>query len=723
MNTEPSSVASSWAGSAAGMSAHRKERGHIAQRACEVCRRRKQKCDEEKPTCGYCSKAQLECDYGSPKPTKKDKTLVELLDLVTNINQHTSHIPEISAQLLILRDSIPTLLPTESSASSDGASSTATMQPSSGLSLTPRHQAARRYAPAVDRILFWPAVRQTLENVRPKIPGIQAIFQGPESSSVLFEQRGDPRRLFRGGLESLGAQDRISLAIAPDDPRPLQMTSISPHIIAERIRIYFNTFNRIHPVLDRQYFMEVVFPGVLHNRFCEDAASTLLCLVMALAEVAIADVSGRGFSAFQSHQDGDPGDPRDYIEYRPPGIEFFNEARRRLGFSVGECSLENIQMFILAGLYYESCSRHMEFWKMTISASLACYALIARNSAEIYAAHGDQICRAFWYCSIMETGMQQELELPLTGLDKLESRIQLPQFPDYVTTTDELLRVQMYNDRISHYGEVFVYHISLRNIAVKIYNGLKQVAEASVPISNQTMPGPDDLLQAVVDKMARELEQWHGSLPVHLSWDRNLPSTVYSAPDLQPSGQSFYAQNMYAAEAMDALHSAPMSSFIGSDITNPNTSIGYPNSDDVLLAIMRSRYYRLEYLLYRPFAYKILHEHPDSLTETDLSATTRFLHACVLWPIMVPPTSQHKRMIPCLYFWSQNILGALIILHLSLINPTLSKIRQRHCRQGFEQEAELTVEWGTAWIRDLKDVDRTAQRCWAILKGLYRLDD
>ncbi|KAK2005705.1 hypothetical protein LZ32DRAFT_633418 [Colletotrichum eremochloae] len=459
--------------------------------------------------------------------------------------------------------------------------------------------------------------------------------------------------------------------------------------------------------------MEVVFQGVLDDHFCEDAASTLLCLVMALAEVAIADVSSRPFTAFQGHPDGEPSNDAEFIKYRPPGIEFFNEARRRLGFSMGECSLEKIQVFILTGLYYETCSRHMEYWNMIISASLACHTLVTSNSAEIYAAHGDQICRAFWYCSIAEPGIKQESELLLTGPDELESRIQLPQFPDHVTMTNELLRVQMYNDSMSHYGEVFVHNISLRNLAVKIQNELKQVAEAPIRVPGQTMPGPDDLLRTIVDKLARELEQWHGTLPDHLSWDRNLPSTMYTTHDLQSSSPSFYTQSIHVAEAMDALHSAPMNSFMGSDIANPI----------VLLAIMRSRYHHIECILYSPFAYKVLHEHPDNITETDLSATTRFLHACVSWPIMVPPTSQHKRMIPCRYFWSQNILGALIVLHLSLINPTLSKIRQSRCRQGFEQEAELTIEWGTAWIRDLKDIDRAAQRCWMILKGLYQLDD
>ncbi|WQF85015.1 Putative zn(2)Cys(6) fungal-type DNA-binding domain-containing protein [Colletotrichum destructivum] len=725
MDAEPSSVASSWAGSAAGNSANRKERGHIAQRACEVCRRRKQKCDEEKPTCGYCFKAQLECDYGSPKPTKKDKTLVELLDLVTNINQHTSHIPELYAQLLTLRDIIPASLPIDhsggSSSSSDRASSTAILLPSRRLGPTSQHQAARRYASSVNKIMIWPAVRQTLENVRPKISGLQAIFQRPGLSSVLLEQRGDARRLPRGGVESMASQDRIALGIAPDDPIPVQMTTISPHVLEDHARIYFNTFNRIHPVLDRQYFMGVVFPRVLMNNFDEDASSTLLCLVLALAEVAMADVSGKGLLSFQD-QPRKPDDTTEKIEYRPPGIEFFNEARRRLGFSMSDYSLENIQMYILTGLYYESCSQHTESWKMTISASLACHALIANNPAELDAAHDDQICRVFWYCSIAETSLQLELQLPLTGLDKLEPSIQLPQFPEYVTTTDQLLRAQMYNDRMSHYGEIFSYQISLRNLAIKVHDGLNRVVEGSASISNQSFSGSVDSLRTGIDELARQLEQWHSSLPSYLSWDRNLAPTVFPSHEIQHPGQSFYGQSMYAAGSMEGLQSAPITDFIASDIGNPHANTGYPNSDIVVLAVMRSRYYHLETLLYRPFIYKVLHENPDTLTEADVSGTTRFLHACVLWPIMVPPVSQHKRMIPCLYFWLQNILDVLVALHLSVINPILSNIRHGHCRQGYEQEAELTIEWGIAWIRDLKDADRAAQWCWTILKSLYRLD-
>lgn len=33
---------------------------------------------------------------------------------------------------------------------------------------------------------------------------------------------------------------------------------------------------------------------------------------------------------------------------RPPGLLFFNEARKRMGFNLTECSLENVQIFALA---------------------------------------------------------------------------------------------------------------------------------------------------------------------------------------------------------------------------------------------------------------------------------------------------------------------------------------------------------------------------------------
>jgi hypothetical protein len=57
-------------------------------------------------------------------------------------------------------------------------------------------------------------------------------------------------------------------------------------------------------------------------------------------------------------------------------LALFNEARKRIGFVLTGCDLENVQIFSLAALYYQSCFRHVDFWRMTVSASMACHVLV-----------------------------------------------------------------------------------------------------------------------------------------------------------------------------------------------------------------------------------------------------------------------------------------------------------------------------------------------------------
>ncbi|KAF7949640.1 uncharacterized protein EAE97_003149 [Botrytis byssoidea] len=50
----------------------RKDRGPIASQAsaCDVCRQRKQRCDENRPKCGLCTRLKIDCNYREPVPTK-----------------------------------------------------------------------------------------------------------------------------------------------------------------------------------------------------------------------------------------------------------------------------------------------------------------------------------------------------------------------------------------------------------------------------------------------------------------------------------------------------------------------------------------------------------------------------------------------------------------------------------------------------------------------------
>lgn len=363
-----------------------------SRQACEACRGRKQKCDEGLPKCGYCTKAKVACVYRETQPTKyvyspihmfrsygrsapstlllpgfrrfqssprsirkllvnvqawcrKDKTLVEILDIVTSIHQQTSHIPDIYNKLQNIRAGIPPSLSSESSSS--GVPSIATLRSSGQPSPIPQQQEAYRRASAVHEMMAWPAVRRALEDFQHEMPDLQTIFWGSDFQPETLGQQGHDQRLPRGGIESITIRERVELGIPRDNMEPIQLMDVDYGQLEFRARVYFNTFNRIHPVIDRQSFMEEVFPAVLSSRFEENAASTLVCLVLALGEVALAEAQYPS-AVFQGQPVGLSG-IAGALGDRPPGLVFFNEARRRIGFSMTGCDLENIQMYILAG--------------------------------------------------------------------------------------------------------------------------------------------------------------------------------------------------------------------------------------------------------------------------------------------------------------------------------------------------------------------------------------
>ncbi|KAG7126033.1 Dynein heavy chain like protein [Verticillium longisporum] len=155
---------------------------------------------------------------------------------------------------------------------------------------------------------------------------------------------------------------------------------------------------------------------------------------------------------------------------------------------MAECSLESVQIHALAGLYYESCSRHLEFWRMTISASMACHALISANPGELESPRLDLIRRVFWHCSIMETYLNLELEIPLTGLDKLEGKVGLPDFSGPFCEADYL------GNQESRFQEHFASQIVLRQLSVGFHDTMRDATGPTAapmpfpPPDRQTQP-------------------------------------------------------------------------------------------------------------------------------------------------------------------------------------------------------------------------------------------
>lgn len=108
---------------------------------------------------------------------------------------------------------------------------------------------------------------------------------------------------------------------------------------------YFDTFNLLYPFMDRQYFMQNTLVKVHTEGFEGDNESVIALLVFALGELAIEGSRGKPVDTKGSRPSGIRGGTAE----KPPGLALFTEARRRMGFVLTGCELENVQIYSLAG--------------------------------------------------------------------------------------------------------------------------------------------------------------------------------------------------------------------------------------------------------------------------------------------------------------------------------------------------------------------------------------
>ncbi|KAI2607616.1 uncharacterized protein GGS25DRAFT_523139 [Hypoxylon fragiforme] len=593
----------------------------------------------------------LECKYREPQPTKKDKTLVEILERLKSLEGGLRNLDG-KVDSLNVRGTLPLSIygPIQPNPPATLGASRPGSWPASNLhiqspAISPASPRDVQYVSATHKMLSWPVMQQVLEN---KVPNLDLGSLEKDGASMLLGLQGRRMSLPTDIYEPshLGSE-RGTL--------PLQVSSrsqvdgmqgsglnMSWDSMQRLAKAYFDTFNLLYPIMDRHVFQTEDLPSIASHGFDDSSSSTLACLVFALGDVAISAVQGAPIGTYK----GRPSGIRGGTVERPPGLQFFNEARKRMGFNLTECSLENVQMFSLAAF------------------------------------------------------LNMELNLPQTGLDKLEVLVGLPDFSGSFSEEDYI------GNQASHFQEHFASQIVLRRLSVEFHTTLTNAfGPTHLPVESSVSPA------ATVKQMAAQLDQWRGLLPVYLRWEEENPGAFSgSAEDLYDD------QSMYPPPIPD-LHTNFM---FTADLDN--TPMSYPYSADVQAASLRARYYYVKYIIYRPFIFKALH-HPEHVTRDDAEGIAECLKAMLKWPITMSPTCFHKRLIPCLFFWSQNLLGILLILHLTQQVPILVRIRTSIMGSKFDQDANETAVLCIDWIRDLKDTDATALWCWEILKGIYSLED
>ncbi|CZR50703.1 related to acetate regulatory DNA binding protein FacB [Phialocephala subalpina] len=661
-------------------------------RACETCRSRKQKCDEQRPKCGLCQRMKLDCRYREPQPTKKDKTLVEILDRLKSLEGKVDRLPTSRTPAPAgfgPPQPAPSSQPSFSTELDPSSYSTQSLrtsqQPSpSGPGRTPTY----RHASAAHKILTWPVVQQMLLQASPNVGNLKTLEQdGP--AFIMQMQRGFPNLPLDEELQEkpfIGMQTQASRVTGATR---VTFPALTRDIMHRLATAYFDTFNFVYPFMDRQNFISDTLIKVYTEGFDGDPDSVIALLIFALGDLAIEGSRGQPIS----EGDGRSSGLRGGSALRPPGLGLFNEARKRMGFVLTECDLENVQIYSLAALYFQACSRHVDFWRMTVGP-------VDWNSPR-----GDIIKRAYWHCVIMETALQYELDLAPTGISSLEDRVGMSSFGTTFCEADHR------GNQSSHFEAHYASQIALRRLCAEIHNSLYDA------LSNDTPSGSSDEFRGPsaqnISHLASQLSQWRGMLPKQLQWAEGDPAGF---PSPQPVNVGPYNQ------ALDP-HLSPQQVPSGSPLFTTDLSgepVHYPYLYDIQVALLRTRYYYAKYTLYRPFVYKALH-FPEQMTHEDAEGVAKCLKSCLKWPLLLSPPSRRKRLIPYLFCWNQHFLGILIILHITQHNQMLREIRANLCGASFEAEIGQSVELMIDWIRDLKICDPIADWCYKILQPIYNL--
>lgn len=209
------------------------------------------------------------------------------------------------------------------------------------------------------------------------------------------------------------------------EPGPAVFSNPTTEQLNEYSTTYFNTFNVLSPLLDLDVFMDgAVTRFQRHGYMYDDPKGVLVLLVFALGQLAMEGVLARPTSVSGGEYSGFRGGSIT----ASPGLDLFNEARRRIGICDTQCHLDNVQIMLLQATYFEARAWQSEFWSSSSAAATACSVLIRNEQVDWSSSYGDLVKRAYWACVLQERMFDLDLRVGSTGVESLEDQVPFPHF-------------------------------------------------------------------------------------------------------------------------------------------------------------------------------------------------------------------------------------------------------------------------------------------------------
>ncbi|KAL2838638.1 hypothetical protein BJY01DRAFT_250877 [Aspergillus pseudoustus] len=478
--------------------------------ACNFCRRRKRKCDGQKPTCGLCSEAGAQCEYqetSHSRPVDVDAPAEEILQRLNQlenliqcqadaISKLTRGIKSHSPEERERRDEDQI----EESPAVDGnlAGLSPFLPAANGPATSPAPQQPEHLPPPPHDLILPPYTVKTPADDDDDPLTIPLGHQ--TTTGTLFSLKqirsliGDYPQDFFLQLESERRYDPIDELFHSTAAYPLSALDLRREVTDPLVAAFFTHIHPNFPLLDQQIFLPLyeLFPRHIDSSCVEDA----LCLVVialgklsaSLDEVGHTN-SGRGHN----------------------GMDYFSAAYHILttewmsSFRVKE-TLPTALLY--AAIYLCYLGRPLQTSRFVHMASTSVQFIFAQlNDKMVTQAEHNSISRLAWGCFVLECDGLAEFHLPRSGIEVLVDGMLFPRFADP-------------SDRD---GLMFLAVCSVRRLLNRVHNTIYSTgirgAYATSPARNSndswklTPSGSAMGMEGVCRELLRQVDTWYDSLP------------------------------------------------------------------------------------------------------------------------------------------------------------------------------------------------------------------
>ncbi|KAL7267677.1 hypothetical protein RUND412_009724 [Rhizina undulata] len=434
--------------------------------------------------------------------------------------------------------------------------------------------------------------------------------------------------------------------IPPSNPQT-HAVSTDIHHLKTLVKRFLQEVHTKNPILDARtldrYTLDVAEYGALW-----DSKSCLVLLVCALGSAA---------SAYEPTNDhGDEKElerqrlaQRDHVEVAKG---YFAAAQKRLGGVMGENTMVPVQILFLVGMYHMYTLQPLAAWKMFHAASVSLQAYLSTRRLKCPEPEWSQSLeqRLFWSCLKSECDIREEVPLPDSGLSDIDYPDTFPTPPPdlSITTTSpssppsstpstapDLGKDLVTTDTQVRSWYYYLAEIALRRLLNRVQN--TWCHRPQIPHS--------EMLEVASD-FEDQLDQWYHSLPEALKF--------------------------------------PLNGIL---------------LDDELLQHLRSRYLRIQEMVYSPFIKAVIHDHAAAAKERMRECAERGLQVLLL--VTMNGSSTAHRHHGTWYACRGHSAASLILLAVALRNRGVEGPGVVRLPDGWLVGVERTEKLLDVWAGEL----------------------